>query len=104
MAMILPIDLADTGVTAEYWRLTHLQADLVAGIVDAQLHGYRDEAARRNGRQPLTGMAFRFPVAELAEAASIDLRRVYAAIREQPAGVDADGLATAPLFADAIDA
>jgi hypothetical protein len=104
MALFMPIDIADTGVTAEYWRLTHVQADLIAGIVDAQLHGYRDADARRAGRQPLSRMSFRFPITDIAEADAIELSRIYAAIREMPAGVDEDGAATPPVFASAADA
>ncbi|MCS6890388.1 MAG: hypothetical protein RMK64_04515 [Rhodovarius sp.] len=80
MALMQPIENPETGVTARYWKLTHMQADFVAGVLEAQLHGYRDEAARREGRQPLARLAFRFALDALPSP-GFDRAAVYAAIR-----------------------
>lgn len=82
MALLQTIDLEDTGIAAEYWRLSHLQADFAAGIVEAQLHGYRDQAARRAGRNPLSRIHFRLPAETLMRDGQISLAAIYAALRD----------------------
>ncbi len=103
MAFLKPIEINGTGVVAEYWRLTHLQLDRVAGVVETQLHGYRDEAARRDGKAPLQRLSFRFEQGAVEEADSLDVAALYRAIRAQPAGVEAGGEALPPVFASATD-
>ncbi len=81
MAFQHSIDIEDTGVTADYWRLTHLQADLAAGVVEVQVHGFRDEAARRAARSPLSRLQFRFPAETVMPQGSLSLAALYAALR-----------------------
>jgi len=103
MALLHPVVIAETGVTASYWRITHLQADFSAGTLDAQLHGYLHQAAREAGRMPLSRLAFRFPVAALVAEEAISLPAIYAAVRAAPAGTAEDGGSLPPIFADATD-
>lgn len=84
MAFLIPIEINDTGAFAEYWRLTHVQVDRVAGIVEAQLHGYRDQAARRAGKAPLQRLSFRFDQAALEDPYILAMEDLYRTIREQP--------------------
>lgn len=81
MAFHHPIDIAQTGIDAEYWRLTHLQADLAAGVVEVQVHGWRDEAARRSARTPLSRLNFSFPAETVMPGGSLSLATLYAALR-----------------------
>lgn len=103
MAFLIPIEIGDTGAFAEYWRLTHVQVDRVAGIVEAQLHGYRDEAARRAGKSPLQRLSFRFAQDALEDPYTLAVDDLYRAIREQPAGLDAQGATLPSRFANATD-
>jgi len=103
MAFLKPIEINGTGVVAEYWRLTHLQLDRVAGVVETQLHGYRDEAARRAGKAPLQRLGFRFAQDAMTDEGTLVIDDLYRAIRAQPAGLDADGKALPPVFATAAD-
>jgi len=98
MALLHPHEIAETGITAEYWRLTHLQADLSAGVVEAQLHGYRDEAARRAGKAPLSRMNYRFPAQAVLAGGMLEIGAIYRAVRA------AAGDEAAPDFAAANDA
>lgn len=98
MAFLIPLEINDTGAFAEYWRLTHVQVDRVAGIVEAQLHGYRDEAARRAGKSPLQRFGFRFDQAAMDDPYTLAVEDLYRAIREQPG---AEGEPSR--FADATD-
>lgn len=84
MAFLIPVEIHDTGAFAEYWRLTHVQLDRVAGIVEAQLHGYRDETARRAGKSPLERLNFRFEQAAMEDPYTLAVEDLYRAIREQP--------------------
>jgi len=104
MALIKSIEVNETGVDAGYWRLTHVQVDRIADVVEATLHGYRDEAARRDGRQPLSRAQFRFGGDVFGNADSLAVDDLYAAIRREPAGRDEAGRPLPPLFADAADA
>lgn len=89
MAFLIPIEINDTGAFAEYWRLTHVQVDRVAGIVEAQLHGYRDEAARRAGKSPLQRLSFRFDQATMEDPYTLAVDDLYRAIRLQ-SGAEAE--------------
>jgi hypothetical protein len=101
MALMKSIEVNDTGVAAAYWRLTHLQIDRIAGVVEATLHGYRDAEARKLGRQPLSRAQFRFATTEFGEAELPGIEEIYTAIRDQPTGRDEAGQALPALFADA---
>lgn len=103
MAFLKAIEVNETGITADYWRLTHVQLDRVAGIVEAQLHGYRDEPARRAGKAPLQRLGFRFEQAAMDDPYNLAIDDLYRAIRAQPAGAGAEGEALPPVFADAAD-
>jgi len=83
MAFLIPIEINDTGAFAEYWRLTHVQVDRVAGIVEAQLHGYHDEAARRAGKSALQRLNFRFDQASMEDPYTLAVEDLYRAIRLQ---------------------
>lgn len=98
MAFLIPIEINDTGAFAEYWRLTPVQVDRVAGVVEAQLHGYRDEAARRGGKLPLQRLSFRFDQAAMEDPYTLAVEDLYRTIRLQP---HADG--THSRFASATD-
>jgi hypothetical protein len=103
MAFLKPIEARDTGIIAAYWRLTHAQLDCVAQLLDVQLHGYRDEAARRAGLAPVQRLAFRFATPTLEDSSAISMTDLYARIRATPDGLDEAGQPRAPLFADATD-
>jgi hypothetical protein len=98
MAFLIPIEINDTGAYAEYWRLTHVQVDRVAGVVEAQLHGYHDEAARRAGKAPLQRLGFRFEQATLEDPYTLAVDDLYRAIRLQQ---DSEGAPSR--FANATD-
>lgn len=104
MALIIPIELPQTGVTVAYWRITHVQVDCNARVTDAALHGYLDEAARRAGRAPLHHMAFRFDAATLPDPFTISVAALYRAIREMPEGEDDTSAPVPSRFRDAADA
>ena len=98
MAFLIPLEINDTGAFAEYWRLTHVQVDRVAGIVEAQLHGYHDEAARRAGKSPLQRYSYRFDQATMDDPYTLAVEDLYRAIRQQ---TGAEGEPSR--FADATD-
>lgn len=104
MALLLPVELPRTGVTAAYWRITHVQMDRNARVTDAQLHGYLDEAARRAGRAPLHHIPFRFAADSLPAPHGVTVADLYRAIRETPEGEDAAGIPLPSRFRDAADA
>lgn len=104
MALIIPIELPQTGATAAYWRITHIQVDRNARVTDAQLHGYLDERARRNGRSPLHHIAFRFGAEALPDPFNIAVADIYRAIRKAPEGQDEAGHPMPSRFRDAADA
>lgn len=43
----------DFGVAASYWRVAILQEDAVGKTLDVVLQGFFNEAARRDGNQPM---------------------------------------------------
>jgi hypothetical protein len=98
MAFLIPIEINDTGTFAEYWRLTHVQVDRVAGIVEVQLHGYLDEAARRAGKSALQRLSFRFDQTAMEDPYTLAVEDLYRTIRLQP---EAEGLPSR--FAKAAD-
>lgn len=101
MAFLKPIEINDTGIMAAYWRLTHVQMDRVAGVIEAQLHGYRDEAARRAGKSALHRLSFRFSQDAMDDPYNLQMEDLYRAIREQATGEDGSGNPLPALFASA---
>jgi hypothetical protein len=104
MALSIPIQLAHTGVTVSYWRITHLQVDCNARIVDAQLHGYLDDTARRDGRAPLHRQSYRVQGDFLPDPFTVAVADIYRAIRKMPEGTDENGTLLPSRFRDALDA
>lgn len=104
MALSIPIQLTHTGATASYWRVTHLQVDCNARVVDAQLHGYLDHAARRDGRAPLHRFSYRVKGTFLPDPFRVAVADVYRAIRNMPEGADEEGAPLPSRFRDARDA
>ena len=84
MAFLIPIEINGTGAFAEYWRLTHVQVDRVAGVVEAQLHGYHDQAARQAGKAPLQRLSFRFDQAAMDDPYTLAVEDLYRTIRTLP--------------------
>jgi hypothetical protein len=103
MAFLQPIEIQATGVNAHYWRLTHIQVDIAAGVVEAKVHGYLDEAARRSGKSPLSAKSFRLRAEGLVKDHTLATSDVYNAVRAEPDGKDAAGNALPPVFASAQD-
>jgi len=101
MAFLKSIEINDTGITAEYWRLTHVQVDRVAGVIETQLHGYRDEAARRAGKSALQRLSFRFSQDAMDDPYNLQMDDLYRAIREQPTGEDGNGKPLPSIFSTA---
>ena len=97
MAFELPLEVGSTGVCATYWRISHVQLDRNAGIIETTLHGYRDAAARDDGKEPLRRVGFRLAQSDLGDPRSLALEDLYRAIREAPDGEEP------PLFAAALD-
>jgi len=54
MALRKSIELNDSGLTVDYWRITHVVVDRVTPGVTAVIHGYADETLRRAGKGPVT--------------------------------------------------
>jgi len=104
MALSIPIQLTHTGVTVKYWRVTHLQVDCTARVVDAQLHGYLDAVARRDGRTPLHRLSYRVQGAFLPDPFNVAVADIYRAIRAMPEGMDEEGAPLPSRFRDALDA
>lgn len=103
MALSLPIEVDGTGATATYWRLTHIQADLPACVVEAQLHGYLDQPARQAGKKPLARFHFRFGTEGLLADGELSIPAIYGAVRSASDGEDPDGNALPSRFAAATD-
>ena len=103
MAFLQPIEIQETGVCAQYWRLTHIQVDIAAGVVEAKVHGYLDEAARRSGKSPLSAKSFRLRAEGLVKDNTLATTDIYRAVRAEPNGKDAAGKPLPPVFAAAQD-
>lgn len=92
MALRKSIEIRNTGLHAEYWRLTQLQLDHEAGVVEFRLHGYPSGAARAAGKAPLPVLAFRAAAAQLdrTDLHGITSAQLYDAAKLLPAS---DGVA-----------
>lgn len=98
MAFIKPFDFNNTGAVAEYWRLTHIQVDRIAGMLSMQVHGYLDQIARDTGKNPIAHVNLTVPLGSLPDPNAISAADLYAAARIVPGGEGEP-----PFFADAID-
>jgi hypothetical protein len=103
MAFLQSIEIQATGVNAQYWRLTHINVDIAAGVVEAKVHGYLDEAARRSGKSPLSAKSFRLRAEGLVKDHTLALSDVYSAVRASTPGGAPSGGMLPPLFSAAKD-
>lgn len=87
MALSMPIEIRNSGLVAQYWRLTHLQVDHAAEVVEFRLSGWPHRAARDAGKAPLPAIAYRLSAAEAGVADLHDLSsaQLYRAARARPA-------------------
>jgi hypothetical protein len=67
MALDIPLDLHDTGLPARYWRITQTHLDHTQGQVTVWLHGWRDAAARLEGRTAAGAMTLILHASDLPE-------------------------------------
>jgi hypothetical protein len=65
VALPTPIEIRNSGHVGGYWRLIHDQADMAAGRVEFQRHGYPDQEARVAGKQALPVIRFRATAQQL---------------------------------------
>ncbi|MBL27903.1 MAG: hypothetical protein CMM50_10200 [Rhodospirillaceae bacterium] len=54
MALNKAIELNESGLTVDYWRITHVIVDRITPGITAVIHGYANEALRRAGKGPVT--------------------------------------------------
>ena len=87
MALSKAVELNDSGLTVDYWRITHVIVDRITPGITAVIHGYASEALRRAGKGPVT--RFREDlVVRGAEAAALGteaprLADLYGALRRR---------------------
>jgi hypothetical protein len=97
MALIKSFEVKDTGATATYWRITHVQADFTAagdgeaiGSAEVLLHGYVSAEARLAGKQPI--MMKRIPFTSEQFGGSFDgvtRGMIYFGLKQHPDFIDA---------------
>ncbi len=75
MALSIALDLHNAGAPAQYWRITQAHLDHAQGQATVWLHGWRDDAARRQGCAPVGG----FSLILLASDMNGDLHRATTA-------------------------
>ena len=81
MALLKPIEIRNTGLVAEYWRLTHCQIDHEAGIAEFRLHGYPSREARLAGKAPLPAIIFRLTPEALGAQLKASIDKWVPAVR-----------------------
>ena len=91
MALDIALDPNNTGMLAHYWRITQTHLDHAQGQVTVWLHGWRDAAARLEGRAAAGG----FSLVLHAEHLGDDLHQVttstlYNALKTRAAAAAAE--------------
>lgn len=64
MALLKEIQVNNTGVIAEYWRLCGVQLDFITGQAIIDVAGYLNEEARNTGKAPITKRQIRWSGSE----------------------------------------
>ncbi|MFC5356489.1 hypothetical protein [Azospirillum himalayense] len=85
MALSIEHD-TDIGAPAVYHRIITANVYYADGCVDAVVHGYVSEDARRAGKAAITATTVRIP---LSAEGSVDRATLYAAVKADPAFADA---------------
>lgn len=81
MALSKSID-TDFGVPATYWNIGAVQEDFKGKGTEVTFYGYADEAARIDGKQPLS--AGKVQIAGDDYVAGADREALYAIIKQRP--------------------
>lgn len=81
MALLKKLYTEDnTGVYAEYWKISEINSNWLTDRIEIVLSGFFDESARRDGKNPL--------IRKVTYALGQDARVYFSAIAMQPEGVD----------------
>jgi hypothetical protein len=91
MAFNIPLDPHGTGMEASYWRITQAHIDHVASQVTVWLHGWRDAAARAEGRLPAASLSFILHADDVAPAGlhGLTTAHLYEALKSPAAALSA---------------
>lgn len=81
MALIKAIP-TDFGINAEYWNIGAVQEDFKGKGTEVTFYGYANEAARVEGKQPLS--AGKVQIAGDEYVAGADRAALYAIIKQRP--------------------
>ena len=81
MALIKSIP-TDFGINAEYWNIGAVQEDFKGQGTEVTFYGYASEAARQEGKQPLS--AGKVQIAGEEYVAGADRAALYAIIKQRP--------------------
>jgi hypothetical protein len=109
MALDLALDLHGIGVETRYWRITQAHLDHLQGQATIWLHGWRDEAARRQSHAPAMGLSLILLASDLSGSLhEVTTATLYAALKIRAAAApEALQPAAAPIgpaiFAGAAD-
>ncbi|MBV9735791.1 MAG: hypothetical protein JO209_07755 [Acidisphaera sp.] len=87
MALRKSLDVHNTGQPLAYWCITHARLDHGVGQVEVLLHGWRDEAARRQALNPGAPMSFGLSRVDLgvADLHGVTTASLYAALKRRAA-------------------
>ncbi len=80
----------DSGGTATYWRIIQVNADVVAGTAWFVLAGYRDEAARQDGKKPMMERPFTAAIPEETTVEDMTRNQLYSFVKAQEEWADAE--------------
>ena len=70
----------DTGVYAEYWKISEINSNWLTDKIEIVLAGFFDETARRQNKNPL--------MKKITYALGQDAKLYFSAIAMQPEGID----------------
>lgn len=84
MALLKEIEIAGSGIAANYWRIINLSVDLVSKVTKIEVACYKDQQARLDGKAPIIRKTFQY--SNLLTASSLQSEEVlticYAKLKE----------------------
>lgn len=84
MALRKKVEVNNSGVEIDYWRVTHAQVDFTTpdgGTLVVMVHGWLSENARRAGKGPLANLEVRKTATELGSLDDLARTELYALVK-----------------------
>lgn len=91
MALLKEIEINNSGVVIEYWRIARVMVDFVSNVPDGEgdiievlIHGYKSKEDRDIGKNYVVARTIQYTGAQLGDIEGLSRAELYEALKSDP--------------------